>query len=152
MKLVYASVVAAITGACAASAQSIPPVELGNGVQYGAPASTDRDDGYTNRDDIFRDRDDDNNRDADDGNSGRDEAYRDQTNGNSGLGDDYNRGYQDGYLDRSREVNQRVASQRAPTEPSITRARFERCSRRYRTFDPASGTYVGFDGYRHYCR
>ena len=26
------------------------------------------------------------------------------------------------------------------------------CSRRYRSFDPASGTYLGYDGYRHYCR
>jgi len=26
------------------------------------------------------------------------------------------------------------------------------CSRRYRSFDPASGTYMGYDGYRHYCR
>jgi hypothetical protein len=26
------------------------------------------------------------------------------------------------------------------------------CQQRYRSFDPASGTYLGFDGYRHYCR
>src|SRR5258706_11757791 len=26
------------------------------------------------------------------------------------------------------------------------------CSQRYRSFDPASGTYLGYDGYRHYCR
>jgi hypothetical protein len=26
------------------------------------------------------------------------------------------------------------------------------CSARYRTFDPVSGTYLGYDGYRHYCR
>jgi hypothetical protein len=26
------------------------------------------------------------------------------------------------------------------------------CRQRYRSFDSASGTYVGFDGYRHYCR
>jgi hypothetical protein len=26
------------------------------------------------------------------------------------------------------------------------------CSRRYRSFDPASGTYLGYDGYRHDCR
>src|SRR6516165_2873520 len=25
------------------------------------------------------------------------------------------------------------------------------CARRYRSFDPASGTYLGYDGYRHYC-
>jgi len=26
------------------------------------------------------------------------------------------------------------------------------CSRRYRSFDPESGTYLGYDGHRHYCR
>ena len=26
------------------------------------------------------------------------------------------------------------------------------CSRRFRSFDPGSGTYLGYDGYRHYCR
>ncbi|HZP78877.1 MAG TPA: BA14K family protein [Pseudolabrys sp.] len=26
------------------------------------------------------------------------------------------------------------------------------CASRYRSFDPASGTYVGYDGRRHYCR
>ena len=26
------------------------------------------------------------------------------------------------------------------------------CSRRYRSFDSVSGTYLGYDGYRHYCR
>ncbi len=26
------------------------------------------------------------------------------------------------------------------------------CSSRYRSFDPASGTYLGYDGYRHPCR
>ena len=26
------------------------------------------------------------------------------------------------------------------------------CFSRYRSFDPASGTYVGYDGRRHYCR
>jgi len=32
------------------------------------------------------------------------------------------------------------------------RAWLASCSSRYRSFDPASGTYLGFDGYRHYCR
>lgn len=26
------------------------------------------------------------------------------------------------------------------------------CARKYRSFDPASGTYLGYDGLRHYCR
>jgi hypothetical protein len=26
------------------------------------------------------------------------------------------------------------------------------CEQRYRSFDPASGTYLGYDGYRHDCR
>jgi hypothetical protein len=25
------------------------------------------------------------------------------------------------------------------------------CARRYRSFDPESGTYLGYDGYRHAC-
>jgi BA14K-like protein len=25
------------------------------------------------------------------------------------------------------------------------------CARRYRSYDPVSGTYMGFDGYRHPC-
>jgi hypothetical protein len=25
------------------------------------------------------------------------------------------------------------------------------CRQRYRSFDPATGTYLGYDGYRHYC-
>ena len=25
------------------------------------------------------------------------------------------------------------------------------CARRYRSFDPDSGTYLGYDGLRHYC-
>jgi hypothetical protein len=28
---------------------------------------------------------------------------------------------------------------------------FASCSRRYRSFNPASGTYLGYDGLRHYC-
>jgi hypothetical protein len=26
------------------------------------------------------------------------------------------------------------------------------CSSRYRSFDPATGTFMGYDGHRHYCR
>lgn len=26
------------------------------------------------------------------------------------------------------------------------------CSSKYRSFDPASGTYLGYDGYRHPCQ
>ena len=28
----------------------------------------------------------------------------------------------------------------------------EYCARRYRSYDPASGTFLGYDGYRHRCR
>ncbi len=31
-------------------------------------------------------------------------------------------------------------------------AHVERCLRRYRSYDPASDTYLGYDGRRHYCR
>ena len=28
----------------------------------------------------------------------------------------------------------------------------ERCMMRYRTYDPRSDTYIGYDGYEHFCR
>ena len=28
----------------------------------------------------------------------------------------------------------------------------ERCMMRYRTYDPHTDTYIGYDGYEHYCR
>ena len=34
---------------------------------------------------------------------------------------------------------------------AYTQAWLDSCSRRYRSFDPASGTYVGFDGRVHPC-
>jgi BA14K-like protein len=30
-------------------------------------------------------------------------------------------------------------------------ARLSYCAARYQSFDPASGTFLGDDGYRHYC-
>lgn len=31
-------------------------------------------------------------------------------------------------------------------------AHVARCAARYRSYDPYSDTYLGYDGYRHYCR
>jgi hypothetical protein len=32
-----------------------------------------------------------------------------------------------------------------------TQAWLDSCSRRYRSFNPVSGTYLGYDGIQHYC-
>lgn len=32
-----------------------------------------------------------------------------------------------------------------------TRAWYDSCAARYRSFDPGSGTYLGYDGLRHFC-
>ena len=51
------------------------------------------------------------------------------------------------YYDRSyyRARVQSVPSPYVATD-AYTQAWLDSCSRRYRSFDPASGTYVGFDG------
>lgn len=36
----------------------------------------------------------------------------------------------------------------APFSPGY----MEHCSSKYRSFDPQTGTYLGYDGYRHYCQ
>jgi hypothetical protein len=36
--------------------------------------------------------------------------------------------------------------------PHYTRSDLDYCSRKYRSFDPVSFTYLGYDGRRHYCR
>ena len=46
----------------------------------------------------------------------------------------------------SRQDKDRVESRRDDREWIAA------CARRYRSFDPASGTYLGRDGLRHYCR
>ena len=47
----------------------------------------------------------------------------------------------------------RVYSQPSPyvASDAYTQAWLDSCSRRYRSFDPASGTYVGYDGLVHPC-
>ena len=54
---------------------------------------------------------------------------------------------------------QRPAPQRPPAQPTQvimarpgTAAWNEACAARYHSFDPASGTYLGFDGKRYRCR
>ena len=56
------------------------------------------------------------------------------------------------YYDRS-YYNARVYSTPGPyvAGDGYTQAWLDSCSRRYRSFDPASGTYVGFDGRVHPC-
>ncbi len=56
------------------------------------------------------------------------------------------------YYDRS-YYNARVQSVPSPYVASdgYTQAWLDSCSRRYRSFDPVSGTYVGFDGVVHPC-
>ena len=39
----------------------------------------------------------------------------------------------------------------ADVSPGITASGSMSCSQRYRSFDPASGTYLGYDGQRHPC-
>lgn len=39
----------------------------------------------------------------------------------------------------------------APPEP-WTRDWYRYCRSRFRSFDPESGTYLGYDGYRHFCQ
>ncbi len=39
----------------------------------------------------------------------------------------------------------------APPEP-WTRDWYRYCHSRFRSFDPESGTYLGYDGYRHFCQ
>ena len=40
----------------------------------------------------------------------------------------------------------------APPPPARDPAWIDYCFSKYRSFDPASGTYLGFDGMRHYCQ
>ena len=57
----------------------------------------------------------------------------------SGYGDTY---YDNGYYDDGATVA--VAPGAAGTDASY-------CARRYQSYDPASGTYLGYDGLRHPC-
>ena len=61
------------------------------------------------------------------------------------YGDDY--AYSDGYdagYDTGYPVDTGVVVSSAGADPSY-------CAQRYRSYDPASGTYLGFDGLRHPC-
>lgn len=162
MKWMYASVVAVVTGVCStASSQSVEPGSaLFQSVQYSEPgygrdydASSDPDyqasdsdqEADRDQDGPYRDRED-TDRAQGDGYGDPNASYGDQFDGSSQRDAEHRRGYQDGYRERDRLANRRVN-----VGPRIDHARFERCSRRYRTFDPASGTYMGFDGRRHVC-
>lgn len=59
----------------------------------------------------------------------------------------YDRGYYSSYY------RARVQSVPGPyvANDAYTQAWLDSCSRRYRSFDPVSGTYVGFDGRVHPC-
>lgn len=62
------------------------------------------------------------------------------------YGDDYayNDGYDNGYYDPGYAVEPGVVVSSAGGDASY-------CAQRYRSYDPASGTYLGFDGLRHPC-
>ncbi|MGE3149957.1 MAG: BA14K family protein [Pseudorhodoplanes sp.] len=45
-----------------------------------------------------------------------------------------------------------IAGATAPQPAPGGQAWIDYCFSKYRSFDPASGTYLGYDGLRHYCR
>jgi len=45
-----------------------------------------------------------------------------------------------------------AGQQQAQAAPAVDPDYIAYCSRKYRSFDPASGTYLGYDGQRHVCR
>jgi hypothetical protein len=68
----------------------------------------------------------------------------------------YGPGYDDGYYRyrpapvRRYYVEPRVAYADRYAEP-WTRGWYEYCSDRYRTFNPRTGTFIGYDGDQHFC-
>jgi hypothetical protein len=59
------------------------------------------------------------------------------------YGDDYaDNGYYDGTYDTGQPY---VVSSNPAPDPAY-------CAQRYRSYDPASGTYLGYDGLRHPCQ
>jgi hypothetical protein len=61
-----------------------------------------------------------------------------------GDGYAYNDYYDNGYYDAGYPVETGVMVSSAGGDASY-------CAQRYRSYDPASGTYLGFDGLRHPC-
>ncbi|MCD1263374.1 BA14K family protein [Shinella sp. AETb1-6] len=49
------------------------------------------------------------------------------------------------------EPERRVIYRPAPSYEPWTRSWYDYCARRYRSFDPQSGTFVGYDGREHFC-
>ncbi|WP_313193464.1 BA14K family protein [Shinella zoogloeoides] len=49
------------------------------------------------------------------------------------------------------EPERRVIYREAPSYEPWTQSWYRFCSQRYRSFDPNSGTYVGYDGREHFC-
>ena len=45
----------------------------------------------------------------------------------------------------------RVIYRPAPSYEPWTQSWYDYCSQRYRTFNPNSGTFVGYDGREHFC-
>ena len=56
----------------------------------------------------------------------------------------YNDYYDNGYYDAGYPVDSAVVATTVGADPSY-------CAQRYRSYDPASGTYLGYDGLRHPC-
>ncbi|WP_411032894.1 BA14K family protein [Shinella sp. BYT-45] len=49
------------------------------------------------------------------------------------------------------EPERRVIYRPAPSYEPWTQSWYEYCSRRYRSFNPDTGTFVGYDGREHFC-
>jgi hypothetical protein len=58
----------------------------------------------------------------------------------------YSSSYSDGYYPASY-----AEEYTAPASDSYREAWLASCTKRYRSFDPISGTYLGYDRQRHYC-
>ena len=73
-------------------------------------------------------------------------AFASNAYGYGGPDYDYGPTYDDSYYDSGYVDNGAVAV--APGEVGVDS---NYCAQRYRTYDPASGTYLGYDGLRHPC-
>lgn len=71
----------------------------------------------------------------------RNTTQRLSQNRERGMGDTY------GFADRDRYYNSETGAEPEPMAGSAIAA----CEERFRSFDPATGTYMGLDGIRHRC-
>jgi len=55
------------------------------------------------------------------------------------------------YVEPDYYPERRVIYREAPSYEPWTQSWYRFCSQRYRSFDPNTGTYVGYDGREHFC-